>query len=446
MEALKHVRMITPQLDSSIGVNGVRESDEFIIEAFQERKKSFKLNRTKYIFENSDKFHFDYTKAFITLPFFGKESGRFELELITSAQTKHHNHKSRYIFRSLGDEPFRINGIHCFEAFLERGDIVDVGFNRIHFPRASFAQNTQVKSNILSSKIIQSPISVMIEGETGTGKTTLAKQIHEESGRMGRFVHLNLSAFSAGLIESELFGHVKGAFTGAMNAKRGAILEAHKGTLFLDEIDSLSLDLQTKLLLFLDNYEVRAVGGEQSTKADVRMIFASGSKLSKKVEDSLMRQDFYFRLQAGCSLSLESLRQRPERIVELCRTFEANEAVVIDNELLNFYSSCQWPGNIRQLQSHLKKKKILSDGKKMVLDQQDFELNNLNLALKKSDMENIVSLEVLKINYCYDVYLKMEKNLTRTAKILQLCQNTLKAYLAKKEESLRDHKVIHVNF
>ncbi len=443
MEALKQVRMVPPQLESSIGVNGVRESDEFVIEAFQERKKSFKLNRTKYTFESSDKFHFDFTKASITLPFFGKESGKFELELITDAQTKQHNHKSRYIFRSLGDSPFRINGIYCFEAFLERGDIVDVGFNRIHFPRVPSAQ---IKNDILSSKIVQSHISVMIEGETGTGKTTLAKKIHEDSGRSGRFVHLNLSAFSTGLIESELFGHVKGAFTGAMNAKRGAILEAHKGTLFLDEIDSLSLDLQTKLLLFLDNYEVRAVGGEQSTKADVRMIFASGSKLSKKVEDSLMRQDFYFRLQAGCSLSLENLRQRPERIVELCRQFEADQAVVIDHELLSFYSSCRWPGNIRQLQSHLMKKKILSDGKKIVLDELDIELNTLTHGFKKSDGDNIVSLEVLKINYCYDVYQKMEKNLTRTAKTLQLCQNTLKSYLAKKEESLRDHKVIHVNF
>lgn len=443
MEALNQVRMITPQLESSIGVNGVRESDEFIIEAFQEKKKSFKLNRTKYTFESSEKFHFDFTSANIALPFFGKDSGRFELELIINGQSKHHNHKSRYIFRSLGATPFRINGIYCFEAFLERGDIVDVGFNRIHFPRAHSAQ---IKNNILSHKLIHSHISVMIEGETGTGKTTLAKKIHEDSGRIGRFVHLNLSAFSAGLIESELFGHVKGAFTGAMNAKRGAILEAHKGTLFLDEIDSLSLDLQTKLLLFLDDYEVRAVGGEQSTKADVRMIFASGSKLSKKVEDSLMRQDFYFRLHAGCSISLESLREKPERIVELCRQFEAKEAVVIDNDLLTFYSNCQWPGNIRQLQSHLVKKKILSEGKKIILDDMDVELGALNLGLKKLDIENVVSLEVVKINYCYDMYLKMDKNLTRTAKTLELCQNTLKSYLTKKEDSLRDHKVIHINF
>lgn len=443
MEALKQVRMVTPQLESSIGVNGVRESDEFIIEAFQERKKVFKLNRTKYTFESSDKFHFDFTKALIALPFYGKESGQFELELIANGQSKQHGHKSRYIFRSLGESPFRINGIYCFEAFLERGDIVDVGFNRIHFPRAHTAQ---IKNNILSNKIIQSHISVMIEGETGTGKTTLAKKIHEDSGRVGRFVHLNLSAFSAGLIESEIFGHVKGAFTGAMNAKRGAILEAHKGTLFLDEIDSLSIDLQTKLLLFLDNYEVRAVGGEQSSKADVRMIFASGSKLVKKVADSSMRQDFYFRLHAGCSLSLESLRERPDRIIELCRQFEADEAVVLDIELLNFYKSCQWPGNIRQLHSHLVKKKILAEGKKLVFDDLDIELNTLNLGLKKVDIDNVVSLEIVKMNYCYDVYLKMEKNLTRTAKTLELCQNTLKSYLAKKEESLRDHKVIHVNF
>lgn len=443
MEALRQDRLIGPDLDSTIGHNGVRESDEFILDIFQERKKSFKLNRTKYKIMCGPKFEFDFSRAIITLPFFGQHEGRFELELIANSTSLQHDEKSRYLFRSLGERAFRLNGIHCFEAFLERGDVLDIGFNRIHFPRVETIANTQMQ---LSERLIKSPIAVLIEGETGTGKTTLAKKIHEESGRRGRFVHLNLSAFSPSLIESELFGHVKGAFTGAINGRKGAILEAHKGTLFLDEIDSLTTDLQTKLLLFLDNYEVRAVGGESTTTADVRMIFASGSKLVKKVEKKEMRKDFYYRLQAGCSLTLDSLRSHPERIKELCQSFENHHAVVFEKELIHFYTTCKWPGNIRQLQSHLMKKKILSDGKKLIFDEMDKELLLEKISVAKLDTNDIKSLEKVKIDYCHQVYLKLDKNITRTAKTLELCPNTLKAYLQKKDGDLRSDKVIHVNF
>ncbi|MBY0414911.1 MAG: sigma 54-interacting transcriptional regulator, partial [Bdellovibrionales bacterium] len=353
---------------------------------------------------------------------------------------KNHDLKSRYLFKSLGKTPFRLNGIYCFEAFLERGDILDIGFNRIQFPR----MEREVCNQKISEKLMRSQIGILIEGETGTGKTTLAKKIHEESGRHGRFVHLNLSSFSPSLIESELFGHVKGAFTGAINGKKGAILEAHKGTLFLDEIDSLTLDLQTKLLLFLDSYEVRSVGGENVSKADVRMIFASGSRLSKKVENGEMRRDFYFRLQAGVAVNLESLREKPERIVEICEIFENKEMITMSRDLLSFYTTCLWPGNIRQLQSHLSKKKIFSDGKKMIFDELDKELVGLNISIPKN--ERIEPLDKVKINYCYETFLRMDRNIIKTAKVLELCPNTLKAYLSKREEELRNHNVIHVHF
>ncbi len=442
MEALRQERLITPHLESSIGVRGVRENDEFMMDIFQERKRIFKLNRTKYRIQNGESFEFDFSKSKIILPIFGKEECLFEIELIADKKDKNHNANSRYLLRSLGITPFRLNGTYCFEAFLERGDAVDIGFNRIHFLKPSMKTNIE---NTLSEKFIKSSISILLEGETGTGKTTLAKKIHEESGRIGRFVHLNLSAFSPGLIESELFGHVKGAFTGALNPKRGAILEAHKGTLFLDEIDSLSLDLQTKLLLFLDNHEVRAVGGENSSKVDVRMIFASGSILKKRVKEEKMRKDFYYRLQSGCSTTLSSLRDHPERIKELCRKFEFDQAIVIGEDLIQFYSTCAWPGNIRQLHSHLLKKKIYSDGKKFVIDETDKELLADNLNITKLRPEDILPMEKMKTNYCYDVYLKADRNITQTAKILDMSTNTLKVYLDKKRNELGNDKVIHIN-
>ena len=160
MEALRHDRTIGPDLDSTIGHNGVRESDGFILDIFQERKKAYKLTRTKYKIIYGSRFEFDFSRSTITLPIFGKQEGHYELELVVSDQSVGHNEKSRYLFRSLGQQSFRLNGIHCFEAFLERGDVLDIGFNRIHFPRAV---SKVLDEQVLSSKIIKSPIAVLIE-------------------------------------------------------------------------------------------------------------------------------------------------------------------------------------------------------------------------------------------------------------------------------------------
>lgn len=459
MSALKEVmnteRSWGKDLTGSIGLRGVRENDRFIIDVFQERKKTFKMNRTKYIFKTGQSFEVDYIKSTIALPVYGNDHGSakhreafFEMELIPEEKSKSHNDKSRYILRSLGATPFRLNGIYCFEAFLERGDLVDIGFNRIHFCRHDHEEEKTL-IELPSENIMKSSISILIEGETGTGKTTLAKEIHEQSGRPGRFVHLNLSAFSAGLIESELFGHVKGAFTGAINGKRGAIVEAHRGTLFLDEIDSLTMDLQTKLLLFLDDHCVRAVGGETTSKVDVRLIFSSGSSLKRKVLEEKMRKDFYYRLMAGHSLLLEPLRENPKKVREFCLAFEEQEAVVIGDELIEFYHTCPWPGNIRQLKGHLLKKKIVAGGKRFFMDDDDRSLlMDDSLAVSKENAE-VLTMEKMKMNYCYEVYVRLDKNITRTAKILELSPNTLKGYLVKKQKEfsgeLSDDDVVDEN-
>lgn len=126
---------------------------------------------------------------------------------------------------------------------------------------------------------------IFLSGETGTGKSTLAREIHDISSRSKEpFVQINIASFSQNLVESELFGHAKGAFTGALFEKRGIFLEANKGTLFLDEIDSLSFELQTKLLLFLDDLKIRAVGSNHDKKVDVRLIVASGENLEDLIQ------------------------------------------------------------------------------------------------------------------------------------------------------------------
>lgn len=432
-------RTITVNFESATAGRGVREDDDFVVEAVQEKKKSFRLKRFRYLVRMGKNFSFNSTNGELTLPAFEK-SQDFELVLIKHYYAKTYDQRSRYLFRSLGETPFMHNGVLTFEAFVERGDTIDLGYNRLHFPRPKTVLRLAGEESLLSEEMVKSSLNVMIEGETGTGKTTLARKIHEESGRHGPFVHLNLSSFSPGLIESELFGHVKGAFTGALSEKKGAILEAHKGTLFLDEIDSLSMELQTKLLLFLDNHEVRAVGGSHSIKAKVRLIFASGTSLKKLLEEERMRRDFYYRLTSGIVVTLESLRTNPEKIREFCLQFEREHFCILTEELVDFYSQCPWPGNLRQLFSHLHKKRVLSGGKKLILEKSDYSLREETVVsdFKESDWK---TLEKVKQEYCLTVFNRTDQNLTRASKLLEISPNTLKAMLAKS----RDHEVVDVD-
>lgn len=435
MQASIQKRLIPEMAYPVLKDKGVREGDAFTLDLFQERKKNLTLNRAKYIFELGESYEFDSLSAKIILPRFSNQKGSFELILIHSTFGDIKNREdSRYLLKSLDLIPFKINGVFSFESFIERGDILEIGYNRIFFPKKMISENL---GNLPSINVLKSLIPICIEGETGTGKTTMAKRIHDESGRVGRFVHLNLSSFSLGLLESEIFGHIKGAFTGAINSKRGALAEAHRGTLFLDEIDSLSLELQTKLLIFLDNYEFRAVGSEVVQKADLRLIIASGQDLKGLVDQSKMRKDFYFRIKSGVSLKIHSLKEDPKQIKVFCDEFEKEHYVVIDKKLVEFYEGCSFPGNFRQLKSHLQKKKIYADGKKLIYDQLDEELLVGNLQhLKEISNQTFSPLENIKVEYCYNVFLKLDSNLLRTAKILELSPNTLKSYLNKKTKKL----------
>lgn len=436
MGALSFERSVINTLESSIGLKGVREDDEFTLDLFQDKPRTFRLKRTKYKISTASKFSFDFSTSEIALPVFESTHSEFELILVPHFSSSIFNEKSRYLMRSLSRAPFRLNGVQCFEAFLERGDLIDIGFNRIHFLKPK-SLKIQKELELLSDEIITSPLNIMIEGETGTGKTTLAKTIHEGSERGGRFIHLNLSSFSSSLIESELFGHVKGAFTGAITEKRGAILEAHKGTLFLDEIDSLTIELQTKLLLFLDNHEVRAVGGSSSQKADVRLIFASGTRMKQLIEQQKMRRDFYYRLTSGVIVSLISLRENPERIAELCHEFENKYFIIISEELIKFYQQCPWPGNIRQLTSHLQKKKILSNGKKIILDDVDHDLLSDNGETGGFETNQLKTLEDMKMDYCLTIFMKANRNYMKASRLLNVSPNTLKALLANRNKAVK---------
>jgi two-component system response regulator AtoC len=211
---------------------------------------------------------------------------------------------------------------------------------------------------------------VLIQGETGTGKELVANAIHSHSERRGGpFVAINCAGFPEGLLESELFGYEKGAFTSASEAKQGKIAMAHKGTLFLDEIESMSLAMQSKMLRVLEDRKVRRLGGSESVHVDMRVIAASNISLQTKVSAGMMRSDFYYRINV-VPIHLIPLRERLIDIPLLVENFlhhhpiaKTKTIVSISNKVLTRFMNHSWPGNIRELQNVLECAILLTTGR-----------------------------------------------------------------------------------
>ena len=202
-------------------------------------------------------------------------------------------------------------------------------------------------------KVAATDSTVLILGETGTGKELVAKSLHEHSRRSGKpFVALNCAAIPSGLLESELFGHEKGAFTSADSRKMGKLEFANGGTVFLDEIGDMPVETQAKVLRVLQESQFERVGGVRPITVDIRFIAATNKDLSKMVEDDKFRQDLFFRLNVF-SIQLPPLKERKEDIPALVESFleHQEKSVSISTDALRVLSSYQWPGNVRELQN-----------------------------------------------------------------------------------------------
>jgi formate hydrogenlyase transcriptional activator len=221
---------------------------------------------------------------------------------------------------------------------------------------------------------------VLIRGETGTGKELIARALHELSPRKGRtFVKLNCAAIPTGLLESELFGHEKGAFTGAIAQKVGRFELAHQGTLFLDEVGDIPLELQPKLLRVLQEQEFERLGGTKTTKVDVRLVAATHRDLSKMVADGRFREDLYYRLNVF-PVVLPPLRERRTDIPRLVRHFTQQFArrmgrriKTIPSAALDALVHYPWPGNVRELQNVIERAVILSPGPALQVSLNDLQ-------------------------------------------------------------------------
>jgi DNA-binding NtrC family response regulator len=219
------------------------------------------------------------------------------------------------------------------------------------------------------ARVAASDATVLISGETGTGKDLVANIIHGRSGRRdGPFVSVDCSALAPGLLESELFGHVKGSFTGAVSAKPGLFEIADHGTLFLDEICNLSMETQGKLLRFLESGEFRPVGGVEVKRVDFRLVAATNRDLAKLVEQGVFRQDLYYRLNV-VPIPLPALRERPTDIALLAQHFLRScgrpgvaRPQRFSAEALDLLRSYGWPGNVRELRNLVERLVVMVEG------------------------------------------------------------------------------------
>ena len=234
----------------------------------------------------------------------------------------------------------------------------------------SFGAPSMLAVERLCTRVAPTDSTVLITGESGTGKGVTARRLHELSSRRdGPFVSVNCGAIPENLIESELFGHTKGAFTSADRARKGLFLQADRGSIFLDEIGELPLGMQTKLLHVLEAKEVRPLGGEQSRKVDVRIIAATNRDLPALVAQGRFREDLFFRLSVF-QIVMPPLRERRADIPGLLRHIieqralpsGSTEALTLDPEAEDLLVNFDWPGNVRQLENVLHRAAILADG------------------------------------------------------------------------------------
>jgi two-component system NtrC family response regulator len=305
----------------------------------------------------------------------------------------------------------------------------------------------------MASRAARATSTVLIRGETGTGKELVAKAIHFNSQRKGRpFVTINCGAIPKDLLESELFGHVKGSFTGALANKRGKVELADGGTLFLDEIGELPLELQVKLLRLIQQGEIEKVGVAGVTKIDVRIIVATHRNLQAMVEDGAFREDLYYRL-AVIPLDLPSLRERPEDIPELVQHFflqakekQSRPELVLPTRLLPYFSGYTWPGNVRELENIIERIVVLARGEEITLNDLPDFLRRERPAVEALHLDlpsHGISLEALEKELIVRALEKFAGNQTRAAQYLDISRKTLiyrmeKFGLRKETEEVSD--------
>lgn len=282
----------------------------------------------------------------------------------------------------------------------------------------------------LARKVAVTDVPVLLTGETGTGKEVFAQAIHNGSARAKQpFVAINCSAFSKELLESEIFGHKAGAFTGALKDKKGLFEEANHGTIFLDEIGEMAYGLQAKLLRVLETGEYIKVGDTKPTKIDVRIVSATNRNLKEEIANSNFREDLYFRLSVF-HLHLPPLRERREDIPELAAAFLKFFAAKMGKQVKGFAADCQawmqsyaWPGNVRELRNVIERALIICDDY-ITLDDMPLDFRSSTLSGSAADGDDFELAEA-EHRHIQRVLQYTKGNKAEAARLLKIGLTTL---------------------
>lgn len=292
------------------------------------------------------------------------------------------------------------------------------------------------ESLLRSAQIISATdVTILLKGETGTGKEVLAKAIQKNSPRANKpFVTLNCAALPEGLVESEIFGHKRGAFTGALTDKQGLFQAADGGTLFLDEINSLPLNIQSKILRFLESGECIAVGSLKPYKVDVRVIAATNIDLNDLIAVGQFRSDLYFRLNV-IPLDLPRLQDRKEDIPLLAEHFVEHfasqhnlTAPIFSKQSYKFLAAYSWPGNVRELRNLCERLSILLAGRIIEPENLPHEFNQITPKSVVQDYvlpELGIELEALEANFINQALARTNGNRSKSARLLGISRDTL---------------------
>lgn len=285
----------------------------------------------------------------------------------------------------------------------------------------------------------QTNINILITGESGTGKGFLARTIHAASPRgEHEFIEINCSAIPSGLLESELFGYERGAFTDARETRRGMFELANKGTLFLDEISTMDFNLQSKLLKIIEDFKFFRVGGRKEISVDTRLITATNSDLQKLVYENKFRKDLFYRLNVAV-VNMPPLRERPEDIVDLFLGFVDEFNGTLNRTVRNIapdvadaLKNYSWPGNIRELRNLCERIMVIMEG-----DTIDISLLPVEIKSKtgKASSEDMKSLHEIEREYIMETLEALKGNKSRTAKVLGISRTTLISKVKQYDES-----------
>ncbi|MEK6656353.1 MAG: sigma 54-interacting transcriptional regulator, partial [Nitrospirota bacterium] len=361
--------------------------------------------------------------------------------------------KGQYIIRDLeSTNGTFVNGLRVSEAFLNEGSIIKLGNTELRFIPVEekiellpskkdrfgdiVGKSEEMKEIFgILEKISKTDATVLITGETGTGKELVAKAIHENSHRSKKpFVVIDCSAIARNLIESELFGHEKGAFTGAVSTRHGAFETANGGTIFLDEVGEIEPDMQPRLLRVLEAREIKRVGSTNIIPVDVRIIAATNRDLSAEIKKNRFREDLFYRLSV-ININLPQLRDRKDDISLLIdyfiKTNKARKVKGVAKETLDILINYRWPGNVRELRNVIER--AIALGASDYIEPKDLILLKPQASEKDTADLSGKTLEEIEKSAIIQTLKAHKGNKTTTAKALGIAYSTLYEKMKKYE-------------